>query len=65
VDPATGMPMGSGVAVVDQGTGAVRVMSPQEAKGGTPAPKFESGKVYVDGQGRRATWDGSKFVPAK
>ncbi len=28
------------------------------------APKFETGKVYQDGNGRKAKWDGSKFVPA-
>lgn len=28
------------------------------------APKYKTGKVYVDGQGRKAKWDGSKFVPA-
>lgn len=28
-----------------------------------PASNFEAGKVYTDAQGRRARWDGSKFVP--
>ena len=33
-------------------------------QGAKTAPKYETGKVYVDGQGRKAKWDGTKFVAA-
>lgn len=48
-----------GQAVIDNTTGQ-RVQQQGEAPA---AQNFEVGKTYVDGAGRKAKWDGQKFVP--
>lgn len=63
IDPLTGQPRGAGAVVVDRRTGNTKIISPDEAKGQAPAPKYETGKVYKDANGNRATWDGKQFVP--
>lgn len=53
----------SQLGVVNSATGEVRMpgQQPSQPSGGTRV----KGQVYVDGSGQRATWDGTKFVPAK
>jgi hypothetical protein len=63
VDPQTGMPRPSSVVVTNKRDGTTKVVNPQDSAAAAP-PKFEAGKVYQDAQGRKAKWDGSKFVPA-
>lgn len=53
----------SQLGVVNSATGEVRMpgQGGQQQSGGERV----KGQVYVDGSGQRATWDGTKFVPAK
>ena len=46
--------------VINNQTG--EMIEPQKAK--PAAAKYETNRVYVDGKGNRAKWDGTKFVPA-
>jgi hypothetical protein len=59
VDPATGQVVREPSRVLDNQTGRF-----VEQGAAAAAPKYETGKVYQDAQGRKAKWDGSKFVPA-
>lgn len=47
--------------IFNKRTGAV---SAPQGKAEASADDFVSGKVYVDGKGNRAKWDGKQFVPA-
>lgn len=53
----------SQLGVVNSATGEVRVPGQQPSQPSSGARV--KGQVYVDGNGQRATWDGTKFVPAK
>lgn len=62
VDPATGLAVTQPGVIYNKRTGQ---LAPQaQATAAKPAQNFEVGKVYTDGKGTRARWDGKQFVPA-
>ncbi len=62
VDPSTGLAITQPAQVLDNSTGALVDLTGQRPSNATP--KFEKGKVYTDAKGKKATWDGTKFVPS-
>lgn len=49
--------------VINNQTGEFVEPGQVDQQAAAPAANFEAGKVYTDAQGRRARWDGNKFVP--
>lgn len=60
VDPATGQMVTQPGVIFNKQTGEIK--GPQAAP--KQAQNFEKGKTYTDAKGRKAVWDGQKFVPA-
>lgn len=60
VDPATGQTVTQPGVIYNKQTGEIK--GPQAAP--KQAQNFEKGKTYTDAKGRKAVWDGQKFVPA-